>query len=218
MSGEELLPFEEDLSAYLDGELDAEREAELRAELDRNPALAARLEALRAVDAGLRASPSPAASSDLRARLQARLDAQGAPATRGQRAAPRRRRRSVAPAVVALAVAAALALVVWVGRPSGDLPPEHVAEQPLPAPEPVMELPRPAPTPGIPEAPLRADRIAEWQPVAPDAAPAVNLAAASDEELDIAMEWDVLEDVDLEMMEELELLEAMLAMERRGQG
>ena len=48
--------------------------------------------------------------------------------------------------------------------------------------------------------------------------PTVDLAAVSDEELEIAMEWDVLEDVDLEMMEELELLEAMLAMERRGQG
>ncbi|NNL66328.1 MAG: hypothetical protein HKP30_08805, partial [Myxococcales bacterium] len=43
------LPFEEDLSAFLDGELDAEREAEIRAELSRNPALAARLEALAAV-------------------------------------------------------------------------------------------------------------------------------------------------------------------------
>ncbi|HKJ23893.1 MAG TPA: zf-HC2 domain-containing protein [Myxococcota bacterium] len=191
MSPEDRIPFEDDLSAYLDGELDAARAAELRAALERDPRLAARLEALRAVDARLRATPAPPVPGDLRARLQARIDAararpEPAPArpTRGRGAAPARRRRwRAAPAVAAAAVAAAIALVMLGRRPPDDLPPQRVAEG--------------APSP------------------APDA-PAVDLAAASDEELEIAMDWRLV-DEDLEMIEELELLEAMLARDR-GQG
>jgi len=272
MSPDDLLPFEEDLSAYLDGELDAEREAAVRAELERNPRLAARLEALRSVDVGLSAASVPPVPADLRARLQARIDAEGAakspasaapaapasvmPAPRTRRVAPARRRRWVSPpAIAAVAVAAAVALVLLVRRPVEDLPPERVAEERAPEapppsldeitaapPEPPVEIAAPGPgresieppslqpgpeaieSPSLPpvresiESPsLQPGTVPTIVAEAADPQPAtVDLAAVGDEELEIAMEWDLL-DEDLEMIEQLELLEAMLAMER-GQG
>ena len=199
---EDLLPFEEELSAYLDGELDAEREAQVRAELARRPALTARLAELREVDARLRALPAAAAPDDLRARLQERIDAQERRASGWTARAPTRRSRWLsAPRIAAAAVAAAaVALMILVGRPVSDRSTERVVAEPVPeVPTRIVEQP-------VPEVPTRV--VAE--------APPVDLSAANDEELEIAMDWEMLED--LEVIEELELLEEMVAQADRGRG
>jgi len=230
MSGERdaLRRFEEDLSAYLDGELPAARVAEIRAELARNPVLAARLEDLRAVDEELRAIPAPRVSGDLHAGLRSRIDRQGvaaAPRPAATPRPPRRRRRWLSPpAIAAAAVAAALALLMLLSRPLDELPEERIADAPPPAPsQPEPEL-APAPlavAPEHPDAPAP-ERIAEGPTPtpAPEATPALrpelDLDAASDEELAVAVEWELLED--LELLEQLDLLEAMVALEARGQG
>lgn len=205
MSSEDRSRFDEDLSVLIDGELDAEREAELRAELERDPQLAARFEALSAVDVSLRATPARAVPDDLRARLQTRIDAAPSPANTPARGrivttAPRRRRWRAAPAVALVALAAAIVLVMLGRRPSESRPPEHVAEQPAP------DAAR-APTPGADRAPA---------PTPSGDATAVDLGDASDEELEIAMDWRLL-DEDLEMIQQLELLEKMLAHDK-GRG
>jgi len=225
MSGEDRVPFEDELSAYLDGELDAEREAGLRAALEHDPRLAARLEALRAVDAGLRALPARPVPGDLRARLQARIEASasgGVTRGRARGGAPLRRRGwRAAPAVAAAALAAAVALVMLVRRPLEELPPERVAREAAPG-VPGEGSPRSSrePTPGVPGEPAPAPPVEiagpRPEPGPDEIAVASDLAAASDEELEIAMDWRLVEE-DLAMIEELELLEAMLARER-GQG
>jgi len=161
------------------------------------------------VDAGLRALPARPVPDDLRVRLEARIGAStSSGATRGSArgGAPLRRRGwRTAPAVAAAALAAAVALAMLVRRPLEDLPPERVAREappgvpgePTPAPPVEIAAPRPGPDPD-------------------ESAVAADLAAASDEELEIAMDWRLVEE-DLAMIEELELLEAMLARER-GQG
>jgi negative regulator of sigma E activity len=112
-----------ELSALLDDALAPLEESALRAELARDPALAARLAQLAQVDAALRALPARPAPADLRARLQARLDAEvSAPpalaAIRGgMRARPSRRRAWLA-GFSAAAAAAAAALFVLVAGPS----------------------------------------------------------------------------------------------------
>ena len=96
------------LSALLDGELDPDEAAALRAELAREPALAARLAELGAVDEALRALPSRTPPAELRARLAERIRAEArAFAAR----APGRRTLRLATAALA-AAAAALALVL----------------------------------------------------------------------------------------------------------
>jgi hypothetical protein len=237
---EDRLRYEDDLSAFLDGELDPEREAAVRAALARSPALAARLAELRAVDEGLRGTDAPPVPSDLRARLQARIEAGVRDVPPAGRAPRRRRRWLSAPALAAAAVAAVLALMLLVRRPGEERPPERVAGERTPAvPEapglPVPEAPAapsppperiaapaPGPEPAIPApeamppAPERAppSHVAE-QPAPtppPDAVAPVELSDASDEELEVAMDWEVIED--LELIEELELLEAMARAEQ----
>ena len=66
--------MDEELSALLDGELTPERARELREEVARDPALQGRLAAFEAVDQRLQSLPRPELASDLRARLQARID------------------------------------------------------------------------------------------------------------------------------------------------
>jgi len=99
--------LDEELSALVDGELDPGRAAELRARAARSPELAARLDALRRVDAALRAVPEPAVPGDLLGRVHAAARAQ-AP----RRVAPRSRRRRLFLAGGALAAAAA-GLAIW---------------------------------------------------------------------------------------------------------
>jgi hypothetical protein len=203
---------DEELSAFLDGELDAAREAAVRAALAEDPALRARLEALGAVDEGLRALPGRPVPEDLHDRLRARIRADASPPARAR--GPRRRRLRWAPAVAA-AAAAAVALLLLVGRP-GPREAERIAEVP-PASE---GLPKVAEVPpaseGVPKVaevppePEEAPRIVE----AP--APEVEIADATDEELEVALEWETLQD--LELLEHLEILEAMAAQEGRGRG
>jgi negative regulator of sigma E activity len=110
-----------ELSALLDGALSAAEEMALRAEIARDPALAARLEALARVDAALRALPARPVPLDLRARLQAKLAAEAAPTAPPIRAgAPARasRRRAWRAGFAAAAAAAAAAVLVVVSRPS----------------------------------------------------------------------------------------------------
>ena len=111
-----------ELSALLDGALPGSQEASLRAELARDPALAARLAELAEVDAALRALPARPLPADLRARLQAKLDAEThtrpkLSAIRGGAAARPSRRRAWLAGLSAAVAAAAAALVVMVGRP-----------------------------------------------------------------------------------------------------
>jgi len=110
---ERCLPFEPDLSALLDGELDAVREAELRAHVGGCPHCGARLAALRGVDAALQSLEAPAVRPELAARMAARLAADRS-AARAQGAAnamrrPARRSRwmrvaSLVPAAAVLAL------------------------------------------------------------------------------------------------------------------
>ena len=205
---EDQLPFEDELSAYLDGALDPEREAQVNGELARSPALAARLAELREVDARLKALPAPPVPGDLRARLQQRIEAQARPATgRGRRAPIRRSRWLSEPTIVAAAVtAAAVALMVLVGRPVAERPPEPIVEGPAAhqAPRQIVEEPAPQTPTQIVESTAAAEPTA------------VDLAAADDEELEIAMDWEMLEDLDV--IEELDLLEEMVAQADRGRG
>jgi negative regulator of sigma E activity len=104
-----------ELSALLDGALSAPEAAALRAQIEADPALAARFAELAQVDAALRALPARPAPADLRARLQAKLDAESAPRTglgviRG--GAPRRRRAWIAGISAAVAATAAALMVL----------------------------------------------------------------------------------------------------------
>lgn len=111
-----------ELSALLDGALGAHDEAALRSELSRDPALAARLAELAHVDEELRALPARPVPRDLRARLQAKLDADAAARSqpgvlRGGAFVRIRRRRAWA---AGFAAAAAAALVALIGLPGRD--------------------------------------------------------------------------------------------------
>jgi anti-sigma factor RsiW len=109
-------PFDEDLSAWIDGELAAERRREVDAHLEACPRCAARLDELRGVDRALAGLAAPAVAPDLRARLERRIAAEGKPDR--LRPPPRRRRRTSLLAVPA-AAAAALALYL-VARPGPE--------------------------------------------------------------------------------------------------
>jgi negative regulator of sigma E activity len=88
-----------ELSALLDDALSGAAASALREELARDPALAARLEELAHVDAALRALPARPLPTDLRARLQQRIDAEprGAQPARERAAHAPRRPRALAP-------------------------------------------------------------------------------------------------------------------------
>jgi anti-sigma factor RsiW len=127
-------PFEEDLSALLDGELDAARSAGVQAHTAACPACARRLAALRAMDVtlqGVAASPL-AGEAERLARVRAGVLAE---LRGGARAAapPRRRRRWLAPALAGAAAAAAAALFalrepVEIAAPPASTRAEVVAE------------------------------------------------------------------------------------------
>ena len=210
--GDEMLcqSYDTDYSALLDGELAPEREAELRAHVDGCARCQARLEALRRVDVDLSALPAPPVASDLRARLQARIDAERSPVVAPPaRIVPRRRRRWLGAPVISAAVAAAAAIALYLvlspgeGSLPSDAPPEPpIARAPAPPqgaivpPEEPLELaetPPPAPVPGEPK-PAIADLDAE--PV---------------EDIAVALDLEFMEDLDV--IANLELLEALVAME-----
>jgi len=127
------LPFDEDLSALIDAELNAEREAEVRAHVEGCPRCALRLAALGNVDLALADVPAPEVPADLSRRLAARL-ASEAP-RRAQTAPPGAERRGRGLRVAGgLAAAAAVGLAVFLGLP--DEEPERgpqLARAPVPA-------------------------------------------------------------------------------------
>jgi len=159
----------ENLSAFLDGELDAQTANEIAAHVASCTRCGARLEALRRVDADLAALPSPAIAGDLQQRLHARIAADASAQRRGP---PRRRRLPLLPVSAAAAAAATAVLYLAVG---GEVPPELPGE------------------PGD-------SRIAE-----------IDLETASEEEISLAFDLDTIED--LEVIANLDLLEALVALE-----
>lgn len=128
-------PYEEDLSAWLDHELDPTAAAVVRDHVEGCARCAARVEELRAVDQGLRAmaASAPSASEAARlARMRARLAAEqaqlqplperatepgevaaasAASAPRPRRAAPARRRRLLPAALLAAAAAVLVSML-----------------------------------------------------------------------------------------------------------
>ncbi len=135
-----------ELSALLDGALSAHDATALRAEIERTPALASRLAELARVDEELRALPARPVPRDLRARLQAKLDADarvrpplGAP----RRGAPARagRQRAWIAGFAAAAAAAIVAVIALPGRDGGTPPSERVAVSPALVAKPASENP-----------------------------------------------------------------------------
>lgn len=209
------------LSALLDGELDPESAAELRARLIDDPALAERSARLGEVDGQIRRlaarPPDAARLARLRAALQTRLDAEtdAAPAAdpipltpRATRRRPARRAglRAVAPYAAALAAGLALYFAGGLLRPEPrlDAPREiapRIAEVEIPA-EPAPELHAGASLDPV-AAPTEEPLLASSSDEASD--------EASDEELAVALQLDVL--ADLDAIENLELLELLAFLE-----
>jgi anti-sigma factor RsiW len=139
--------FDEDLSAWIDGELAAARRAAVEAHLASCHACAARAEELRAVDRALRALAAPAVAADLRERLGQRLSGARAPAAPAARSAPARTRRR-ASLIWALPLSAAAALALYLAFPAS--PPDRAESLPIAR---ARELPvAPAPDEGELEA------------------------------------------------------------------
>jgi anti-sigma factor RsiW len=116
---ERCAPFDDDLSALLDGQLDATRAADVRAHAESCRDCAQRLAALRGVDTALRrmaAAPLDASRRErMRSALATSLRDEADGATQGappRHPAPPRRRRWLAPAGFAAAAAAVATLVV----------------------------------------------------------------------------------------------------------
>jgi len=122
-------PIDEQLSAYLDGELDQSERAEVDAALAASPALARRLEALGAVDDALRALPVDPPGADLAARLCERIAAEEVARTHR---VPKRHWRWTVP--LAASAAGVLALLVLRGGES-DAPVAQLQPAQAPAPD-----------------------------------------------------------------------------------
>jgi hypothetical protein len=151
---ERCAPFEEDLSAWIDGQLPAMRADEVRAHVARCGACTVRVAALRAVDAELRgAADAPRADEVARlAAVRRNVDAELRDGTRERpvaRRAPRRTRRWWAPlaaGAVGAAASAALLLLVRPPAPSDEGVAER-SERAVVAREPVAPLAAPVSPP-----------------------------------------------------------------------
>lgn len=191
------LPFDADLSALMDAELDAGREAEVRAHVAGCPRCERRLAALGDVDRALADVPAPEVSADLSRRLAARLRGEMPPAPIARRRAgtapPRVERRGLGLRVAgALAAAAAVGLAVLLG-----LPGEEPGRRPQLASEPGPALVAVEPV---------SDRIDEGMPEPPP--------AFADEELEdlalvLALE-NLVEPDDIGLVANLELVELLV--------
>jgi len=225
---------EEELSALVDGELAEERAHELRSHATTCARCAERVAAFERAGVLLSALPARPVPADLRARLQARIDAEGAeaaaPVSRTPtRAAPPSRRRWLGSRVFATAAALAAAVALfWAlapGQRSGpgseiERPPIARQESPPPAPAPTPEL-DPAPElPNVPEplAPQIAEttpapaapQIAEAKPEPSPTAADAEFDPVPAEEIAVALELETIEDLDV--IANLELLEALVAL------
>lgn len=121
---------EEELMAWIDGELDAARADEVAQAVVADPALAARAERLRALTGTLRRAYAPVLEEPLPPRLQATLEPPGDTATTGESNVVSLRPRKAAPRVrnwrwpewTALAASLVLGVLVspWLLRHDGD--------------------------------------------------------------------------------------------------
>lgn len=232
--------LDEQLSQLIDGELDAASARALRARVAQSPALARRLAELESVDEALRALPAPQVPSDLRLRLRARIgrvaseeaapDPALVPAS-GAVHVPRRRRPAwIAAAALAASVALVIVLALRGGPPGADpaAPETDVARAPAPAPggeatsraalADAAARDRATSDPGE-----RVETAGSIASAAGDAPTTETVAptrleelveATPDEELAIALDYDALRD--FEIIDQLELLEALAALDDAG--
>lgn len=229
------LPLDPDgelLSQLLDGELAPEAEAALRARIAREPSLAARLEALAAVDRELAALPLPELRPELRAGLARRIAALAADDSGARDTSssvdPRPRLRAAWAA--AGAIAAALALYLALARAPVARAPEFAADLPARPLPPIADAERPGVAPDSAPAPIAATPARSLAPEpsalaaakeresAPDLAPpspaVADVAAPTPEEIAIASELEVLRDFDA--IDQLELLELLALLDAGG--
>ena len=222
--------YEEHLSALIDGELTGELGQAVRSHVDTCPHCSAHCDALRRVDGLLVEAPAPAVPADLRQRLAARIEADRAapelppyarrrPATPAPRRptarAPSQLRRYAQPAAVFAAAAAAALVLFWTVR-SGEPPrPDAPVAPPIAhtAPEPARPTtpePMPAPTP----APTPARPVPREETLVAETPPEVDLEAIDEEELALALEMEMLED--LEVIANLDLLTRLVELEEEA--
>ena len=215
--------LDEALSALHDAELSEEQAAALRARVDAEPALARRLDRFDAVDRRLRAHAAPEVSGDLFARLQRRIekDRSGSHGSARLRTPARRLLGARLGLAGGLAAAAALTLYLALGSGPGNDPAREAMPglvksaiapegSPPSSAETVVAEREAVARPLLPEAVASAPGIAALRVPALDA----EWAAASDEEVAIAMQYQVLED--LELIRDLEILELLAALEEVG--
>lgn len=205
-------PFDADLSALLDGELTPDREREVRAHVAECGRCAGRLDQLRAVDEVLGALAAAPVAPEVGAAVRDRVRREaGRTAPRRRRRAPRLR-RWVPAAVGAVAAAGLVALVLLDLRSEGPVPmaarepvPERAGSEPSRIAEAVPPHPAPGPDAG-----------------APAPAPPPTLDEVSDEEIELALALEHLggegEIREWELIENLDLLEKLEALEARGSG
>lgn len=215
--------LDEALSALHDAELSEEQAAALRARVDAEPALARRLDRFDAVDRRLRAHAAPEVSGDLFARLQRRIekDRSGSHGSARLRTPARRLLGARLGLAGGLAAAAALTLYLALGSGPGNDPAREAMPglvksaivpegSPPSSAETVVAEHEAVARPPLPEAVASAPGIAALRVPALDA----EWAAASDEEVAIAMQYQVL--ADLELIRDLEILELLAALEEGG--
>jgi anti-sigma factor RsiW len=236
---ETCLPYDQDLSALLDGELPAERVAALRAHSAACPRCAAELEALGRANERLRSAlRAPVPEEDARiarveAQLRARL-AQEAPVggrpipQRAARAPRRRSTRWIVSVGLGLAAAAALGIGLLfqartpVKPAPATLPP--VAELPAPPPPPPSPAPQEAPPPAtqapqavaelpvVKPAPARPRAPAPPAPSEPTARP--RPSAPPEVDLASADEEDIELATRLDMLKDFEVIQKLDLLER----
>ena len=215
--------LDEALSALHDAELSEEQAAALRARVDAEPALARRLDRFDAVDRRLRAHAAPEVSGDLFTRLQRRIekDRSGSHGSARLRTPARRLLGARLGLAGGLAAAAALTLYLALGSGPGNDPAREAMPglvksaiapegSPPSSAETVVAEREAVARPLLPEAVASAPGIAAPRVPALDA----EWAAASDEEVAIAMQYQVL--ADLELIRDLEILELLAALEEVG--
>ena len=197
---------DEALSALLDGELAAEQAAELRARMAEEPALAERFARMAELDQALRGLSRRKLSPEHLEQLRAGVMERVASEPSGTR--PRRVWRWM-PAAAALAAGLALYLAVS-GDPATENP---VSGRPGDASQQIAETTS-QPEPSEPAAGTGAGTGAKTRTGAAGAETApddIRLASVSEEELAIGLAYETL--ADLEVIENLELLELMAALE-----
>jgi len=200
--------LDEALSALRDGELSPSEQADLSRRVGSEPALRERMEAFEAVDRALGGLSSREVPADLGQRLRARVDRDRvAPRVRlrdpdRRSTGPRRPSGSWGALGAGLAAAAALALYLAIPMPG--------PQAPGPGFDPV--------TPGDPSPAALVERVpSRIEPVAPAEeilADRQEFQNASAEEVAIAFHYETL--ADLEMIEELEMLELLAALDEGG--